>query len=111
MSVKFKKVPFDENTIKTLTKDQIEEAKKIYGKVWCFKTYGLKVYLHKPSRMAMDNADKQGEIRTSMFNETIIKESWLAGDKEVITNDDAFYSIGRQLGKLLQVKNAELEEL
>jgi hypothetical protein len=45
------------------------------------------------------------------FNEQILKNCWLHGDEDIITNDSLFLAVSTQLDKVLEFKKAELEKL
>lgn len=112
-----KKVNFEANNKEILTPDEIAQAKKKYGRV--FKvvvkdddgTIAAQAFLHSPTRQVLDAAMASSKKKDSMFNETIIKNCWLAGDKAIITNDEYFLSVSTQVNELIKFKESELEEL
>ncbi len=108
---KFIKTKFEDNNLKELTTEQIQLAKETFGKVYLVVVEDKKCYLHKPDRLTLDNADAQGKKRSSMFNEVLMKSTWLAGDKEIITNDDYFFGASRQLDEIITFKEGEIKEL
>jgi len=70
-----------------------------------------KCWLHKPDRNILDLASASSRKKDSKFNETILKNCWLAGDKEIITNDEYFFGASAQLGELIQFADASLKKL
>ncbi|MCX6232436.1 MAG: hypothetical protein NTZ33_12945 [Bacteroidetes bacterium] len=105
------KQSFEKNTKKTLTPEEINEFKKEFGNVYLLVVEGKKAYIHKPTRNIMDLAALASRTKDSQFNETILKNCWLAGDKELVEDDDYFFSAGKQLGSIIKYKEAELKEL
>lgn len=108
-----KKQSFEQNTLTELSDEQIAELKKEYGDIYLIRSGEKKVYLHKPTRQIIDLAQMSAKTRPSMFEEVIIKNCWLAGNKEVLDDDavDDFYAISAQVGTLVSVKEAELKKL
>ena len=46
-----------------------------------------------------------------MFDETILRNCWLAGDKEIVDVDEYFYAVSKQLDEVIRFKTAELKKL
>ena len=107
----FKKIPYDQNNLTELTDEQIAEAKKEFGQVFLLQVDDKKCYLHKPTRMVIDLAVQSSAKRSSMFDETILRNCWLAGDKEIVDNDEYFFAVSKQLDEVIKFKNAELKKL
>lgn len=105
------KQAFEINTKKTLTAEEIEECKKKYGKVYLITIEGKKAFIHKPDRNILDLASINSRQKESKFNETILTNCWLAGDKEIVSNDDYFFAAGKELSEIIKFKTAELKEL
>ncbi len=106
-----KKIPFDQNTLTDLTPEQIAELKKEYGDVFCIEVEDKKCFIHKPTRQILDLANASSAKKSSMFNETILKNCWLAGDKDVVFDDNYFMAAGSILGEVVVFKTAELKKL
>lgn len=107
------KVNFESNELKELTAQQIQEYKKKYGDVFCITVGEKKVYLHKPTRQVIDLAQVSSKSRPSMFEETIIKNCWLAGDKSILADENVeeFYAVASQVGGIVAAKEAEIKKL
>ena len=106
-----KKVSFDQNTLLDLTPEQIDDFKKEYKDVFLIEVDDKKCYIHKPTRQVLDLASSSSSKRSSMFNETILKNCWLAGDKDIVNNDDYFMGAGSVLDQIIIFKDAELKKL
>lgn len=94
-----------------VTKEQIQEWKKKYGKVFKISCDGKVCYLKPPTRKILGYASVAGKEDPLKFNEVILRDCWLDGDEEIRTNDVLFLSVGSQLANIIQTKEAELEEL
>ncbi len=107
------KIPFEQNQFTELTESQIAGFKKEYGDVFCITVGDKSVYLHKPTRQIIDLAQLSSKTRPSLFEETIIKNCWLAGDKSVLddANVEEFYAVAAQVGGLVAAKEAEIKKL
>jgi hypothetical protein len=105
------KIPFDQNTKTELNEQEIAELKKQYKAVFLIEVEDKKCYLHAPDRKVLDAAASSSKKAESKFNEVILKGCWLAGDKEIVNDDDYFLSASSQLGELIQFKEASLKKL
>lgn len=106
-----KKVPFEQNTLTELTGKQIEEYKEEYKEIFLIQVEDKKCYLHKPTRQILDAASASSSKRNSLFNETLLKNCWIAGDKDIINDDEYFMGASSQLDQIITFKNAELKKL
>lgn len=106
-----KKIPYDQNTLTTLTEEQIEEAKKQFGEIFQLKVEDKQCFIHKPGRQVIDLAISSSAKRNSLFNETLLRNCWLAGDKEIVEVDDYFFAVSAQLDEVVKFKTAELKKL
>jgi hypothetical protein len=93
------------------TKEQIEQWKAKHGSVFCIKVEDRACYLKKPSRRALGYASVAGKDNPMKFNEAILNDCWLDGDSDIKTDDTLFLSVSAKIAELIQVKEAELEEL
>lgn len=106
-----KKLPFEQNDLKDLTKEQIEGYKKEYQDIYLVTVEDKKCYLHKPTRQTLDLALSSREKKRSLYGETILKNCWIAGNKEILEEDEYFYAATSQLDDLITFKDAELKKL
>jgi hypothetical protein len=107
----FKKIPFDQNTKLDLTPEEIEQAKKAFGDVFHLQVDDKQCFIHKPTRQVIDLAVQSAAKRSSMFDETILRNCWLAGDKDIVDVDEYFYAVSKQLDEVIKFKTAELKKL
>jgi len=107
----FKKIPFEQNTKIDLSTEEIEQAKQAFGDVFQLQVEDKKCYIHKPTRQVIDLAVQSAAKRSSMFDETILRNCWLAGDKEIVDVDEYFYAVSKQLDEVIKFKTAELKKL
>lgn len=68
-------------------------------------------YLRKPGRLDLDYAAKAGEQGAFKFNEALMKQCWLGGDEEMITDDDYFLDNCNLLGEFVKRGQATLKKL
>lgn len=95
------------------TQEQIEEWKKDHVDVYqiTVEEDGKTCYLRKPTRKELSFASSAGTQDPMKFNEMILKNCWLHGDEEILTNDSLFLAVSTQLDKVLEFKKAELVKL
>lgn len=106
-----KKTPFDQNTLTDLTPEQIEGFKQEYGDIFKIEVEDKSCFIHKPTRQILDLAMASSAKKSSEFNSTILKNCWLAGDKDIVFVDDYFMGAGAVLDEVIQFKTAELKKL
>lgn len=99
---------YQNNNLETLTPEQIEELKKQYGEVYSFELEGKKCFIRKPDRRAISAAMMASKKDSLKFNEVIMKNCWLAGDKCFVEDDDYYFSISESLDEIIEFKKAEL---
>lgn len=93
------------------TQEQIQAWKAQYGEVFKISVGDKSCYLRKPSRKTMGYAAMASKDNPLKFNEVILDGCWIAGDEEIRTNDDLFMSVSAKVGKLIEIKEAELVKL
>ena len=106
-----KKIPFEQNTKTDLTPEEIESYKAEYREVYEITVEDKKCFIHKPTRQILDAAMNASSKRNSMFNETLLRNCWLAGNKEIMEDDDYFMGASAQLDQVIEFKTAELKKL
>ena len=67
--------------------------------------------MHPPTRQILDAAMASSTKRNSKFNETLLKNCWLAGDKEIVEDDAYFLAASTQLDEMIEFKEASLKKL
>jgi hypothetical protein len=106
-----KKIPFEQNTKTDLTPEEIEGYKKEYGDIFQIDVEDKKCFLHKPTRQILDAALEASTKKNSKFNETIMRNCWLAGDKIIMEDDEYFMGASKVLDEVITFKSAELKKL
>lgn len=111
------KTNFDTTDKTALTGEALEAAKNKYGRVFYIKVTNAlgdidaQCWLRKPTRQILDLAMASSVKKSSMFNEVIIKNCWLAGDKSIIEDDENFMAASAEVSGIIAFKEAELTEL
>lgn len=98
------------------TKEKIAEWKAKFGKVSMLKVGGKEAYLRTPDRKILSAANlgattAEGKFDPMLYNEIILKNCWLAGDDEIMTDTGLFLAASKQLVKLIEAYESELVEL
>jgi acyl-coenzyme A synthetase/AMP-(fatty) acid ligase len=94
-----------------VTKQQIEQWKKQYGDVFRIRVEDKEGYLRKPDRKTLSYASSVAANDPLKFNEIILKNCWLGGDKALIDDDAYFLAVSAKMDELIQIKEATLEKL
>lgn len=93
------------------TQEKIQEWKRKHGEVFRIVVEDKACYLRKPDRKVLSFAAAAGKSDPMKVNETILKNCWLDGDKEIQEVDAYFLGASSKLDQLVEVKEAELEKL
>ena len=91
-----------------MTQKQIDAWKAEHGKVAALKVGGKIGYVKKPTRQTLSYASQAGAKDPLAFNEIILKQCWLGGDEEIMTDTDLFMSVSPQISGLINIQEAEL---
>ena len=94
-----------------VTKEQIKQWKAKYKEVFVLRVDDKVAYLRTPDRATLSYASTLATKDPMKFNEVILTNCWLGGDKEIKTDDALFLSASSKLGELIQIKEATLEKL
>lgn len=97
--------------IAKITKEQIAAWKKEHESVFKLEVDGKVAYLKTPDRKTMGYATLVNKKDPLKFNEVLLENCWLDGDKEIQTNDTLFMSVAGELAQLLDFKEAKLEKI
>ena len=107
---------FEKNTIVKPTDGQLKNWLKVHGKEnvhhFVSKDGKKQCWLQTPGRLDIDMArsERDKENRSSSFDSIIIKNCWLAGDKEMHDDDKYFYGLGRAIAEILPFAEVELKK-
>lgn len=91
-----------------VTKKQIDAWKAEHGDIAAIKVGDKTAYLKKPSRQTISYATQVGQKDPLAFNEAILKQCWLGGDEEILTDVGLFMSVSPHLTRLINIQEAEL---
>lgn len=92
---------------KIATAEQIAEWKAKYGEFFHIEIEDKICYLKKPDRKTLSFASQVGSDPMK-FNEVILKNCWIAGDDEIMTDDSLFLAASSKLDQVIEFKKAEL---
>ena len=102
--------------MKKPTQAQIDEWKKRYGEVHQITVDDMVCYVRPIKRIHIDHAtvqatDKKGRFQPMKFNEILLRDIWIDGDREIFDNDDYFMAVIDQMDELKEEKVAKLKKL
>jgi len=111
-----KKVAYDQNQKTTLTPEEVEAFKKEYSEVQHIEAEdkqgnSKQCWIHNPTRQILDLAEMSSKKAPSKFNETLLKNCWLAGDKEIVEDDYLFYGVSAKLDSIISFGEAAIKKL
>ena len=91
------------------TKEQAAEWKKKHGDVFEISVDGKSCILRKPNRKDLSFVSVvKDPIRMS---ETLLKQLWVDGDKEIQENDDLFLAVIPKMEEVIKVKESQIKKL
>jgi len=91
------------------TKEQVAEWKAKHGDIFEITVDGKSCILHKPTRQNLSYASVvKDPIKMS---ETLLKQLWVDGDKEILEQDDLFMAVVNKMEEVIKVKEAEVKKL
>jgi hypothetical protein len=68
-------------------------------------------YIRKPSLKELRHANAVAGTDAIRFNEVILNDCWLGGDKSLIEDEEKFLGVSSQLDKVIKIAQVELVEL
>lgn len=89
--------------------EQIDAWKKEHGELFLISVEDKSCVLRKPTRMELSFVS--GVTDPMQFTETLLKQLWLDGDKEMLEDDDYFLAISGKLDQVIKFKEAEVKKL
>nr|WP_293583534.1 hypothetical protein [Prevotella sp.] len=90
-------------------KQKVEDWKKKHGEIFQIETGGKSCIIRKPTRKDLSYVSVVKD--PIKMQETLLKQLWLDGDEEILTDDDLFFAACSQLEEVLKVKEAEIKKL
>lgn len=98
------------NSSEDVTKDVIDGWKKEHGDVFEIIIEAKKGFFKKPDRKTLGAAMAFGKTNPLKFNETIINNTFLGGDVEMIEDDSYFLSLCAKIDVLVKYKEGEVKK-
>lgn len=97
----------NKQTTGVATSEQLAEWKAKHGEFFGISVENKICYLKKPDRKTLSFASQVGSDPMK-FNEVILKNCWLGGNEEILTDDSLFLAAGAKLDQVIEIKQAEL---
>ena len=92
-----------------VTKEQIKEWKEKHGELFQVTVDGKGCILRKPNRQDLSYASVvKDPIKMS---ETLLKQLWVEGDKEIQEQDDLFLAVIPKMEEVIKVKESQIKKL
>ncbi len=90
-------------------KEQIEAWKAKHGDLYQISVDGKSCLLRRPTRKDISYASV---VRDPMqLSETMLKQLWLDGDKEILEQDDLFLAVVAKMEEVMKIKEAEIKKI
>lgn len=90
-------------------KEQIAAWKKKHGDIYEISVDGKSCLLRRPTRKDISYASV---VRDPMqLSETMLKQLWLDGDKEILEQDDLFLAVVAKMEEVMKIKEAEIKKI
>jgi hypothetical protein len=91
------------------TEQQLAAWKQKHGELYEISVDDKSCILHKPTRQDLSYVSViKDPIKLS---ETLLKQLWVEGDKEILEQDDLFIAVANKMDVLMTVKEAEVKKL
>lgn len=94
-----------------ITEKTIGDWKKKHGDLFEIKVGEKKLILKRPDRKVLGLASSEGAADPFKFNELIMENCALGGDREMIDNDNYFLAACKHLDKVIEFEEAEIKKL
>jgi hypothetical protein len=93
------------------SKEEIENLKAKYGKIFKITVGDKSCILKSPTRKDLSYASTVGAKDPLKFNEVILKNCFVEGDREIVDSDEYFLGASSKIQEIIEVKEASLEKL
>ena len=88
---------------------KIDEWKAKHGDLYQISVEGKSCLLRRPTRKDISYASV---VRDPMqLSETMLKQLWLDGDREILEQDDLFLAVVAKMEEVMKVKEAEIKKI
>lgn len=68
-------------------------------------------FVKKPDRKTLSAASVVGQKDPMKYNEVMLKNCWIEGDEDIMTDDGLFLGACGQLSEIVQVREGQLKKL
>ena len=86
-----------------------EAWKAKHGDLYQISVDGKSCLLRRPTRKDISYASV---VRDPMqLSETMLKQLWLDGDKEILEQDDLFLAVVAKMEEVMKIKEAEIKKI
>jgi hypothetical protein len=92
------------------TPEQIADLKAKHGDLFLITVEDKAAIFKRPTRKALSYAAKAGEKDPLAFNEVIMRDTFIEGDKELMEDDGYFLGAANQIAEIVSVKTSSLEK-
>ena len=90
-------------------KQKVEDWKKQHGEIFQIETGGKSCIIRKPTRKDLSYVSVvKDPIKMS---ETLLKQLWVEGDKEIQEQDDLFLAVIPKMEEVIKVKESQIKKL
>ena len=93
----------------TFTQEQIESWKKKHGEIFELTIEDKSCIIRRPTRQEFSFVS--GIKDPIQLSETLLKQLWIDGDKEILEDDAYFLAAISQLDEVLRQKEASVKKL
>lgn len=88
---------------------KIDEWKAKHGDLYQISVEGKSCLLRRPTRKDISYASV---VRDPMqLSETMLKQLWLDGDREILEQDDLFLAVVARMEEVMKIKEAEIKKI
>ncbi|MBQ3804894.1 MAG: hypothetical protein II844_03680 [Prevotella sp.] len=88
---------------------KIDEWKAKHGDLYQISVEGKSCLLRRPTRKDISYASV---VRDPMqLSETMLKQLWLDGDREILEQDDLFLAVVAKMEEVMKIKEAEIKKI
>lgn len=88
---------------------KIDEWKAKHGDLYQISVEGKSCLLRRPTRKDISYASV---VRDPMqLSETMLKNLWLDGDREILEQDDLFLAVVAKMEEVMKIKEAEIKKI
>ncbi len=94
-----------------LKSTEIKALKQKHGDVFEIEVEDKVAYVKKPGRKELSYATAVSASDPFKMNETLLEACWIAGDKEILEDDEYFLPACSVLEELIKTKEAKIKKL